>query len=120
VEAQQPGHGRRCSWWLRWRLSGSGATVEVVRRLGFSGEEMRCSHRCLYIGRRQGGGRGTRGIAITSCAEVGRFIASDRDIFSARDGLICSVKSKKQQIFETPPSSDVGVANSCAIHLGIA
>jgi hypothetical protein len=33
-------------------------------------EEMRCAHPCLYMSEADDG-RGTRGIAITSCAEVG-------------------------------------------------
>jgi hypothetical protein len=65
VEARQPGRVRRCSWWIC--LRGSGATAAAAR---VCGEEMRCS-RPVYIARRKGDGRATRGIAITTCVEVG-------------------------------------------------
>jgi hypothetical protein len=62
VESRKSGRGLRCSWWLRWRLSGSVATVEV------GGHEMRAP---LFINRPEvGDGRDTCDIAITSCAEV--------------------------------------------------
>jgi hypothetical protein len=84
VEARQSGHGRRCSWWQMQRLSGSGATVKVLRRLGFSvgRNEMRAAL-FIYIGRRQATPwrrknfvrrgrrrpRGTQGITICVAAD---------------------------------------------------
>jgi hypothetical protein len=39
VEVRQPGRVRCCSWWIWWRLSGSGATAAAAR-VEWGGDEM--------------------------------------------------------------------------------